>query len=64
MPRKKKVEQPIGVGLTTKQIKRRKPINNDYLVNIEPLTDNQKKLFDSYSEGKHLVAYGLSLIHI
>ena len=60
MPRKKKVEQPIGVGLTTKQIKRRKPINNDYLVNIEPLTDNQKKLFDSYSEGKHLVAYGIA----
>ena len=58
MPRKKKVEQPIGVGLTTKQIKRKKPINTDYLINIEPLTDNQKRLFDSYSEGKHLVAYG------
>ena len=58
MPRKKKVEQPIGVGLTTKQIKRKKPINTDYLINIEPLTDNQKRLFDSYSEGKHIVAYG------
>ena len=49
MPRKKKVEQPIGVGLTTKQIKRKKPINTDYLINIEPLTDNQKRLFDSYA---------------
>jgi len=58
MPRKKKVEQPIGVGLTTKQIKRKKPINTDYLINIEPLTDNQKRLFDSYSENKHLIAYG------
>ena len=58
MPRKKKVEQPIGVGLTTKQIKRKKPINTDYLLNIEPLTDNQKRLFDSYSENKHLIAYG------
>ncbi len=58
MPRKKKVEQPIGVGLTTKQIKRKKPINTDYLLNINPLTDNQQRLFDSYKEGKHLVAYG------
>ena len=58
MPRKKKVEQPIGVGLTTKQIKRKKPINTDYLINIEPLTDNQKRLFDSYAGNKHLIAYG------
>ena len=58
MPRKKKVEQPIGVGLTTKQIKRKKPINTDYLLDINPLTDNQQRLFDSYKEGKHLVAYG------
>jgi phosphate starvation-inducible PhoH-like protein len=60
MPRKKKTngEQPIGIGLTTKQMKRKKPIGNNYLLDIEPITDNQKKLFDSYAEGKHLVAYG------
>jgi len=60
MPRKKKTngEQPIGIGLTTKQMKRKKPIGNSYLLDIEPITDNQKKLFDSYSEDKHLVAYG------
>lgn len=56
--RKKTYEQPIGVGLSTRQMKRRKPINGDFLVNIEPLTENQKKLFDSYSKGKNLVAYG------
>ena len=28
------------------------------MLNIEPLTDNQKRLFDSYSENKHLIAYG------
>ena len=44
--------------MTAKQMKRRKPISSDYLIDIEPLTDNQKKLFNSYSEGKHLVAYG------
>ena len=58
MPRKKKSEQPIGVGLTAKQMKRKKPINTDMMRDIEPLTDNQKKLFESYKDGKNLVAYG------
>ena len=60
MPRKKKTngDQPIGIGLTTKQMKRKKPIGNTYLLDIEPITDNQKKLFDSYADGKHIVAYG------
>ena len=60
MPRKKKTngDQPIGIGLTTKQMKRKKPIGNSYLLDIEPITDNQKKLFDSYAKDKHLVAYG------
>jgi len=60
MPRKKKTngDQPIGIGLTTKQMKRKKPIGNSYLLDIEPITDNQKKLFDSYADDKHLVVYG------
>jgi len=60
MPRKKKTngDQPIGIGLTTKQMKRKKPIGNTYLLDIEPITENQKKLFDSYAEGKQIVAYG------
>jgi predicted ribonuclease YlaK len=49
---------PIGVGMTARQMKRRKPISAELLIDIEPLTENQKKLFQSYSEGKHLVAYG------
>ena len=57
MPRKSKNGiQPIGVGLTAKQMKRRKPINADMLRDIEPLTENQKKLFESYDEGKNLIA--------
>jgi len=51
-------DQPIGVGLTAKQMKRRKPISAELLVDIDPLTDNQKRLFESYDQGKHLVAYG------
>jgi predicted ribonuclease YlaK len=50
--------QQIGIGMTAKQMKRKKPINTDLLLNIEPLTENQEKLFASYAEGKHLVAYG------
>ena len=58
MARRKRAEQPIGVGLTTRQMKRKKPLSSEYLVDIEPLTDNQRKLFDSYAVGKHLIAYG------
>ena len=58
MPRKKKTTDPIGVGLTAKQMKRKKPINTDMMRDIEPLTQNQQSLFDAYAQGKHLVAYG------
>ena len=59
MPRKKKTDQqPIGVGLTAKQMKRKKPINGDMLRDIEPLTENQQKLFESYANGKNIIAYG------
>jgi phosphate starvation-inducible protein PhoH len=60
MARRKRgsAEQPIGVGLTVKQMKRRKPLGLEYLIDIEPITDNQKTYFDSYKEDKHLVAYG------
>jgi hypothetical protein len=56
--RKRKSESPIGIGMTAKQLRRKKPLNSDFLVDIEPLTDNQQKLFDSYTQGKHIVAYG------
>ena len=58
MTRKKKTADPIGVGLTAKQMKRKKPINTDLMRDIEPLTANQQSLFDAYAQGKHLVAYG------
>ena len=50
MARRKRAsaEQPIGVGLTAKQMKRKKPLSQEYLVDIDPLSDNQKRLFDSY----------------
>lgn len=56
--RKRNNDQPIGVGLTSKQMKRKKPISSEFLLDIDPLTDNQEKLFKSYQLGQHLVAYG------
>ena len=53
MARKK--DSPIGVGMTAKQMKRKRPINGDLLNKIEPITDNQKILFDSYKEGKNIL---------
>ena len=45
MPRKNKQNlSAIGVGLTAKQMKRRKPIGSEMMREIEPLTENQKKL--------------------
>ena len=61
MARKKRAtatDQPIGGGLTATQMKRKKPLNSEYLVDITPITDNQKRLFNSYDEGKHIIAYG------
>ena len=46
MPKKRNGDQPIGVGLTAKQMKRKKPVNADYLVDIQPITENLKVLFD------------------
>ena len=45
MARRRKDDQPIGVGLTAKQMKRKKPINMDLMRDIEPLTENQKLLY-------------------
>ena len=51
-------DQPIGVGLTAKQMKRRKPLSSEYLIEIDPLTENQRKLFESYNDDKHIIAFG------
>ena len=60
MTRKKRSNDlhPIGIGMTSKQMKRRKPINTDLLLDINPVTENQGKLFDAYNSDKHLFVYG------
>ena len=54
--RKRKTPSPSGMSV--KQMRRKKPINLDHLKVIEPLTDNQERVFKSYSEGKNLVLHG------
>ena len=59
MPRKRKTASVVaGIGMTAKQMRRKKPINSDFLNEILPLTDNQKTLFKDYKDGKHIFAYG------
>ena len=43
---------PVPNKMTKKQMKRKKPIDESYLSNIKPLTDNQQKVFDEYEKGK------------
>lgn len=60
MPRKKRStsNDNIGVGLTARQLKKKKPINSNLLIDIDPLTENQKILFEKYADGQNVVAYG------
>ncbi len=60
MARKRRgpTESQVGVGLTPKQLRRKKPISLDLLKDILPLTDNQERLFNAYEDNKNLVAYG------
>ena len=58
--RKKKTSNQVGVGMTAKQIRRKKPYNADMMIPIEALTENQKKLFASLNEGKNVYTYGVA----
>ncbi len=58
MARAKKKFTPDINGMSAKQKKRRKPINSDMLVNIEPLTPSQESVFDYWSNDKNLFMYG------
>jgi predicted ribonuclease YlaK len=39
-------------------MKRKKPIDSSYLLPVEPLTDNQKIMFEEYGKGQNIYAYG------
>jgi len=58
MPRARKRNQPDINGMSVKQMKRKKPINSSYLLPVEPLTDNQRVMFEEYGKGQNIFAYG------
>ena len=60
MPARKKTTKAPGDGMTAKQRKRRKPISEDYMLPVEPLTHNQKIFFDEWDKGNMIYAYGVA----
>jgi len=61
MARRKSSSSQVPYGtntLVTKSAKRKPAIGKDFLLDIDPMTENQRRFFDSYSKGKHLVAHG------
>ena len=57
-PRRNTPKTPVPFGMSNKQMKRKKPISQDIMRVIEPLTKNQEILFDLYKKEQNLVAYG------
>jgi len=43
---------------TRSKATRRLPVNSDLMVPVEPLTENQARIFKAWDEGKHLFIYG------
>ena len=43
---------------TRSKATRRLPVNSDMMVPVEPLTENQARIFKAWDEGKHLFIYG------
>lgn len=58
MPRRKKETQFDFVNSSAKTMRRKRPINNNHLKEIEPKTSTQEKVFEAYDEGKNLFLYG------
>ena len=56
--RRTKEDQTVGVGMTAKQRRRKKPINADLMREIEPLKVNQENLYRCYKNNQNIVAYG------
>ena len=60
MPARKKTTKAPGEGMTAKQKKRRKPIDEAYMIPVEPLTHNQQVMFDEWDKGQMIYAYGVA----
>jgi len=57
--RNRKSNEPNKFQSSSRPMKRKKPLNLDCMRVIEPLTENQEKLFEYYKEGKNIFAHGV-----
>lgn len=60
MSRKRKAPPQVGISTSYKNKKRLQQITIDHMVELQPLTENQEKLFDAYDAGKCIVAHGMA----
>ena len=58
MPRAKKTESTSFSNMKAKKLRRKKPIDNEMLVEIKPLTPSQEKAFEYWDQNKNLFMYG------
>jgi predicted ribonuclease YlaK len=59
MSRKRKSTANVGISTTFKNKRKPQLITLDNLVELQPLTANQEKLFDFYDKGKNIIAHGV-----
>ena len=53
-----KKKTPVPSSMSKKMLKRKKPINQTYFLDVTPITENQQLFFDEWSKEKNLFAYG------
>ena len=53
-----KKKTPVPSKMSKKMLKRKKPINSTYFLDVNPITENQQIFFDEWGEQKNLFAYG------
>ena len=51
-------KKPSTTGMSKKMLKRKKPINQTYFLDVNPITENQQLFFDEWTKEKNLFAYG------
>ena len=51
-------KKPSTTGMSKKMMKRKKPINQNYFLDVNPLTENQQLFFDEWGKEQNLFAYG------
>ena len=53
-----KKKTPVPSSMSKKMLKRKKPINSTYFLDVNPITENQELFFKEWGLGKNLFAYG------